>query len=113
MGLRHDASGAELCCFAPRILEGSLISASRVADRTFVAATVRALGGEYTDELTPSHSHLIAGENHTLKVEFAHANRIAVVSPSWLTMTHRHETPMQERCFAVRGGGAAAPATRP
>lgn len=99
---RHAAIGAELCCFAPRILEGCLVSSSRVDDQDFLAATVRALGGKYTDELTPLHSHLIAGEGRQgLKVELARASGIPVVSRSWLTMTHRHETPMQERCFAV------------
>lgn len=99
---RHAAGGFELCCFAPRLLEGCLVSASRVVDRTLLAATVMALGGEYTEELTPLHSHLIAGDNQGRKVEMARAHRIHVVSPGWLLMTHRHGTPMQERCFAVR-----------
>ena len=38
--------------YAPRLLEGLLLSTSRVHDRDAVVATVRALGGECTDELT-------------------------------------------------------------
>lgn len=103
---RHAARGAQLCCFAPRILEGFLISASRVENRPFLASIVHALGGEFTEELTADHTHLIAGESAGMKVEFARAHRIPVVSREWLLMTHRHGSPMQERCFPVGGGQA-------
>jgi len=93
--------GSELCCYAPRLLEGLLVSASRVPNREAVAAIVRALGGEYTEELTREHTHLIAEDTQGLKFEFAHAHRIPVVSRAWLEMTHRLGLPMQERCFAV------------
>lgn len=97
----RDAEGSELCCYAPRLLEGLLVSSSRVPNREAVAATVRALGGKYTDELTREHTHLIAEDTQGLKFEFAHAHRIPVVSRDWLEMTHRLGLPMQERFFAV------------
>eukprot|EP00747_Dinoflagellata_sp_TGD_P017050 gnl/TRDRNA2_/TRDRNA2_125557_c1_seq1.p1 gnl/TRDRNA2_/TRDRNA2_125557_c1~~gnl/TRDRNA2_/TRDRNA2_125557_c1_seq1.p1 ORF type:complete len:279 (-),score=32.67 gnl/TRDRNA2_/TRDRNA2_125557_c1_seq1:39-830(-) len=100
----HSGDGYEICCYAPRLLEGLLLSTSRVHDRDAVVATVRALGGECTDELTRRHTHLIAGAAEGLKFEYAQTHRIPVVSRAWLEQTIRLGAPMQERCFPVNGG---------
>lgn len=95
------AAGGALCCHAPRLLEGLLVTSSRVPDREAVAATVQALGGDYTEELTRAHTHLIAEAAEGLKFEYAQAHRIPVVSRAWLDQTLRTGAPMQERFFAV------------
>jgi len=97
------AEGSDLCCYAPRLLEGLLVTSTGIPGRDALAATVRALGGLYTEELTGDHTHLIAAAPaEGPKFEFARAQQIPVVSPGWLEETLRVGAPMQERCFPVR-----------
>lgn len=92
-----------LCCYAPRLLEGSLVTASRLQNREAIAATIRALGGEFTEELTRWHTHLIAGMAEGAKFDYAKKHRIPVVSIHWLDAILRNGMPMQERFFTVSG----------
>lgn len=97
------AEGSGLCCYAPRLLEGLLVTSTGISGRDALAATVRALGGLYTEELTGDHTHLIAAAPAAgPKFDFARAQQIPVVSPGWLEETLRVGAPMQERCFPVR-----------
>jgi len=97
------AEGSGLCCYAPRLLEGLLVTSTGIPSRDALAATVRALGGLYTEELTGEHTHLIAAAPASgPKFDFARAQQIPVVSPGWLEETLRVGAPMQERCFPVR-----------
>mmetsp|Transcript_37124 Transcript_37124/g.59797 ORF Transcript_37124/g.59797 Transcript_37124/m.59797 type:complete len:368 (-) Transcript_37124:83-1186(-) len=102
---RGSSVDYRLCCYAPRLLEGLLVSTSRLGstDRKAVESTVRALGGDCTEELTRSHTHLIAGAPQGAKFEFAMQHRIPVVSRAWLDQTVASGTPMKERFFSVGG----------
>ncbi|CAE7223556.1 unnamed protein product [Symbiodinium pilosum] len=93
-------------CYAPRLMEGLLLSTSRLRARSkeAVVMTAQLLGAQCTDELTKAHTHLIAGASQGEKYEFAKLHRIPVVSVAWLDNTLRLGMPMKERCFPVSGG---------
>lgn len=91
-------------CLAPGVLEGQLVSSSGLRDKEAVAELVQVLGGEYTEELSPAHSCLVATVAEGLKFEFARSRGMPVVSREWLEQTARLGMPMQHRFFAVRAG---------
>ncbi|CAK9101768.1 Hypothetical protein SCF082_LOCUS47576 [Durusdinium trenchii] len=102
-----DDSPAEFGCYAPRLLEGLLLSTSRglVTKDGAVTLTAQLLGAECTEELTRSHTHLIAGTAQGEKYDYAIQHHIPVVSVGWIDQTLRLGLPMKERCFPVSRAG--------
>ncbi|CAE7947979.1 rsmF [Symbiodinium sp. KB8] len=104
LGSSNETPGA-FGCYAPRLMEGLLLSTSRLRTRSkeAVVMTAQLLGAQCTDELTKAHTHLIAGASQGEKYEFAKQNRIPIVSVAWVDNTLRLGMPMKERCFPVSG----------
>ncbi|CAJ1355460.1 unnamed protein product [Effrenium voratum] len=100
-GTQEDFPESEFGCYAPRLMEGLLMSTSRLRARESVSFTAHLLGAECTEELTKAHTHLIAGAALGAKYDFAMQNHIPVVSVAWLDQTLRVGLPMKERCFPV------------
>ncbi|CAE7820871.1 unnamed protein product [Symbiodinium sp. CCMP2456] len=104
LGSSNETPGA-FGCYAPRLMEGLLLSTSRLRTRSkeAVVMTAQLLGAQCTDELTKAHTHLIAGASQGEKYEFAKQHRIPIVSVAWVDNTLRLGMPMKERCFPVSG----------
>eukprot|EP00928_Gymnodinium_smaydae_P023727 TRINITY_DN19465_c1_g1_i2.p1 TRINITY_DN19465_c1_g1~~TRINITY_DN19465_c1_g1_i2.p1 ORF type:complete len:433 (-),score=62.22 TRINITY_DN19465_c1_g1_i2:33-1256(-) len=107
-GASDTMAAAALCCYAPRLMEGLLVSIGRMdpAREKMLAATICTLGAECTKELTRSHTHLVVGAAEGSRLDFARQHNICVVAPEWVDEMARLGMPLGEKFFPV---GRSAP----